>query len=96
MAEKDSEGSSQIRNSGNISHSTSPFEGDAQQKNKAGPAVEESRSKQAISEEAEKIAQLLTLSPDLINITVNVGFNTKVSRRIFSLWSFAVGGSTSI
>jgi hypothetical protein len=37
----------------------------------------------SMSEEAERIAQLLTISPDLVNITVNVGFNTKV---VLELW----------
>ncbi len=36
-----------------------------------------------ISEEAERIAQLLTISPDLVNITVNVGFNTKVGSTLY-------------
>jgi len=32
-----------------------------------------------LSEEALRIAQLLSVSPDVVNISVNVGFNTKVA-----------------
>lgn len=39
----------------------------------------EESARQRISTDADRIAQLLKLSPDVVNISVNVGFNTKVS-----------------
>mmetsp|Transcript_29232 Transcript_29232/g.72179 ORF Transcript_29232/g.72179 Transcript_29232/m.72179 type:complete len:206 (-) Transcript_29232:392-1009(-) len=44
----------------------------------ASPGAQDARRVQ-ISEDAQRIAQLLSISPDVINISVNVGFNTKVA-----------------
>ena len=32
-----------------------------------------------LTPEARRIAELLSISPDMVNVTVNVGFNTKLA-----------------